>query len=257
MATVLLSAADAQLGERLQQAQVRVIVWPGPFISEAEDYANLDEAIESLFGYDWIILKNEVAASFFLERFQLRHQLDELDDLRVLAIGERTAERLTNTHLHVDVALERFTTGAVYNAIESYLGDRDSLARLNVLLPSANLTRETFERQLEETGARVDNVTAYRTTPETSRLTRLKSLIAGGAVDAVLFENSAAIEALARLLDSDDLGQLLSGVHGVCADAEVAQVANQFGLDDLSVPDEWTAAMITKLLASLRSAAAS
>ncbi len=257
MTTVLLSAADAQLGEQLEQDQARVIGWTAPFISEAEDYAALDEAIDGIFGYDWIILKNEVAANFFLERFQLQHQFDELDDLRVLAIGDGTTERLTTSHLHIDIALERFALVTVVSAIESYLGGRDSLTRLNLLVPSANIARELFERQLEDAGARVDNVIAYRTTAETSRLARLKSLIAGGGIDAVLFRNSAVLESLARLLDTDDLVGVLTGVQPVCGDIETAQMASRFGLIDASIPEEWTAGMIKKLLAGPEDPAAS
>jgi len=246
---VLLSAADAKLGEQLEQAQARVIVWPALFISEPQDYFALDEAIESLFGYDWIVLKNELAVNSFLERFQHNHQVDELDDLRVLAIGEGAADRLTTLHLHVDVALDRFAFGAVFGAIESYLGDRESLTRLNLLVPSANVTRELFEQQFEEAGARVDNVPAYRTTSDAARLTRLKTLIAGGGVDAVLFSSSAALDALAELLDTDDLGLFLFGVQAICADVETAQMASQCGLSRPSIPDKWTAATIRNLLA--------
>lgn len=257
MATVLLSPADAGLAEQLERAQVSVIGWPEPFIAEARDYATLDEAIENLFGYDWLLLKNTLAAEFFLRRFELQHRLDQLDDLRVLAIGQETIDRLTTSHLHVDVAIERFALGTVYSAIESYLGDRDSLTRLNLLVPSASITRERFEHQLEDAGARVDNVTAYRTTAETSRLARLKSLTTGGGIDAILLGNSAELEALARILDTDDLGRLLTGVRAICAHDDTAELAGWCGLTDASVPLEWTAAMITNLLARPEPAAAS
>ena len=52
--------------------------------------AHRDEAIDNLFCYDWLVLKNEAAAGAFLSRFQHRHEPDELDDLKTIAIGEST-----------------------------------------------------------------------------------------------------------------------------------------------------------------------
>ncbi len=248
MITVALSGADVELIEQLQRNEARPINWPELFISEPDDPAALDEAIESLFGYDWLILKNERAVHYFLQRFRLRHKPEELDELRIVAIGEQAAERLTAAHLHVDVTLERFDGAKVFSAIESYDGDLNSLARLNFLVPSANITSEIFERELASAGARVDTITAYRTTAQSQQLTRMKTLIAGGGIDALLFTNTTEVEALAQLFDTDDLGSMLSDVKVICANDETRLTAMHCGLSNPTIPDEWTGRGIRELL---------
>jgi uroporphyrinogen III methyltransferase / synthase len=253
MTSILLSPADAssELASELENSGVRVIVWPDVFITESEDHRRLDEAIESLFGYDWLILKNQFAAEFFLRQLQIRQPVAEFDSLRVLAIGELTAERLSASQIHVDVGLERFSQAAVFDAIESYSGGRDSLTRLNFLVPSANITRELFEHQLEDAGARVDNVTAYWTTPNKQNLTQLKALVAGGGVDAVVFTSPLAVEECGRLFDTDDCGQVLTTVTVISADATTHDAATQFRLMDSNIPKTFTAVAITELLNAL------
>ena len=53
--------------------------WPEIEIGEPESYVTLDEAIENLFGYDWLLFLNANAVEFFLRRF---HQLGrEVSDI--------------------------------------------------------------------------------------------------------------------------------------------------------------------------------
>ena len=48
---------------------------------------------------------------------------------------------------------------------------------------SASVSREQFEQQLEDAGARVDSVTTYRTCSDGAKLTELRTLLIGGAPD--------------------------------------------------------------------------
>ena len=95
--TVLVSPGKAQgeLATELKQHGARVLTWPGLDIGGPEAYDALDEAIENLFGYDWLIFRNTNAVDFFLRRFHNRgHEISELDALRVCAVGEEAVTKL-------------------------------------------------------------------------------------------------------------------------------------------------------------------
>lgn len=233
MTNVLLSPTDAQgdLAKALHDKGARIVTWPELRIGPLESFEPLDEAIENLFGYDWIILKNVSAAEFFLRRFrELNRNVETLDDLRVCAVSDATAERLQESHVHVDLQLDRFANEGVFAAIVTYLGGNDFIAGLNILVPCANVTREVFEEQLASQAARVDVVAAYRTTDETQRLAQVKGLLVGGGIDWVLFGQAASIEELAEVFDTDDLPGLLAGTSVASLDQETNSVATQFGL---------------------------
>jgi len=195
----------------------------------------LRDAIDNLFGYDWLILKNARAAEYFLRRFLETHRPDQLDQLRVLTIGSEAAERVAEFQIHVDIALDRFAREHSCREVESYVA-RGNLARLNVLVPSANVTREAFEEEFADAGARVDSIAVYRTTSGSDQLPRLKALLAGAAIDFIRFASASEIGECAALFDTDDLGRLLSGVTVVCLDEATVKTANEFGLSQTSTP---------------------
>ena len=231
MTSVLISPTDRQLKISLGQSGRRVFMWPELDVSEPSDRAALDESIDNLFGYDWLILKNDRAAEFFLRRLiELHHQTASLDELHLLAMGEATVAQLVDAQVHVDISLDRHAHDSLVAALRSYAGGEGSLAGLNLLLPSANITHEDFEAELAESGARVDCVAAYWTTSEPRRIAELHALMAGGGIDAVFFRDSLSVEEFAQVFDTDDLPRVLSGASIICDDEAVRATAAEFGL---------------------------
>jgi uroporphyrinogen-III synthase len=229
MTSILVPSAEigSLPANELERLGLRVVTWPELKVDVPENCIGLDEAIDNLFGYDWLVVKNETAADAFLSRFQRRHEPDELDDLKTIAIGESAGEILVRAQIHVDVAIDRFPSRNIFAAIERYAG---VLSGLTFLLPSAGLQTELFEPELIAAGARVDNAAAYQTTSENQRLAQLLALLVGGGIDGVVFANFSALDEFARLIDTDDLAGVLSGVTVVCGDSESAQAAHEYGL---------------------------
>jgi uroporphyrinogen-III synthase len=240
MISVLLSpsVADRELAILLEGSGARVWAWPELAIDNPDNDASFSEAINNLFGYDWLILKNLQAADYFLRRFLTEHQPEELEELRVLTIGAEAAERASELRVHVDIALDRFSNAKLFSEIEAYCDNRESLARLNFLAPSANIAGEQFEQQLENVGARVDSVTTYRTCSDGAKLTELRTLLIGGAIDCLAFTNPSAISEFAALFDTDDLGRLLTGITIVCRDEATSAAANEFALTEILRPSD-------------------
>src|SRR4026209_601449 len=118
-------AAPRDLLAGLEQRGGRVITWPEIETGEPENYAALDEAIENLFGYDWLLFLNGNAVEFFLRRFhQLGRAVSELDPLRVCAVGETAIARLAESQVHIDLISDSPETETLLAAIEAYAGGR-------------------------------------------------------------------------------------------------------------------------------------
>src|SRR5919112_2564552 len=144
--TVLITRARRQAAEfaaELERLGARVVECPTIEIVEPESYAALDQAIEDLFGYDWVVFTSANGVEHFLRRLELKGvDVSALDELRVCAIGGATADRLRDAQVHVDVVPEKFQAEGVYAALESYVGGRAQLDRLNFLLPRAAVARD-------------------------------------------------------------------------------------------------------------------
>ncbi len=223
-------SAVRELAIALERQGARVVSWPGIDIRAPETYAALDEAIENLFGYDWMIFRNVNAVAFFLARFQeLGHEISELDSVRVCALGQEVLQRLEESHVHVDVIPDRLSTQSIFDAIEVYLGGRDALHGFNFLVPSAGASDTCLQKALEDAGARADLVTTYQAC-STNDSYRINALLRGGAFDCITFTSASEVLELAQLFDVSELGELLKEVAVVCTDQETAQCAAGFGL---------------------------
>ena len=248
MINILTSPFDHELAAALEGSGARVSIWPPVKMSAPADDSSMREAIENLFGYDWLILKNLRAAEYVLRAFFLKHNAEELDELRVLTIGSPAAEKFTESQLHVDIMLEEFRHGSIYAEIESYVGDSAALSRQYLLVPSANITVESFEDLFLNAGARVDAVTAYQTCAERLELIRLRTLMAGGGIDLVAFTGASAIGEFANLFDTDDLARVLTGVKIACLDRATSDLAWRYGLSDTCVPSEPSIAALADIV---------
>jgi uroporphyrinogen-III synthase len=252
MTSVLVSSSSPELITLLQTRGADVTTWPSFAVSEPDDPAPLDNAIEDLFGYDWLLLKNETAARCFLRRFVADHRTDELDDLRILTIGH-TAGVVADSQIHVDISVDRFRNGTVFRELEAYAGGSEAVAGLNFLLPSANLKPEAFELALVDAGARVDNVAAYRTCSSSRDLSELRALLLGEAFDWIVFHEPETLEEFAAVCDTDDLARWLTSIKVVCGDQSTAEVARKFGLSNATISPEPTASSLASLMLRLLS----
>lgn len=259
--TVMLTRARAQAEEfaaELESYGARVIVCPVIEIVPPETYRPLDEAIDNLYGYDWLIFTSTNGVEHFLRRLAARERdVSELDEARVCAIGTATAERLTEAHIHVDVIPEQFKAEGVFAALEAYVGGRDRMAHLNFLIPRAAVARDFLPRALEEAGARVDVVPAYRTVrPETTDRARVEALLVGGAIDCITFTSSSTVTNFAQLFDTSDLSSLLKGVRVACIGDITAQTAADYNLQTDIQPAEFTTPALARAIADYFNASA-
>ena len=231
--TILITSRLYEMEAALRGHGLDVMMCPPLAIQRPHSFAALDEAIENLFGYDWLIFINEDAVRFFLERFiRQGKDVSELDSLRVCAIGEGTSAALEESQVHVDVIAPQVTAAAIVEQIANYAGGRESLQRLNFLLPQASIGREHPKTELEAADARADVVVAYQTvgTDDVTRLSVLQTLLLTGSVDAVAFADQWDVREFAQLFDVNHLGRLLKNGAVFVADRRVAMMAEQIGL---------------------------
>ncbi|HEV3471033.1 MAG TPA: uroporphyrinogen-III synthase [Pyrinomonadaceae bacterium] len=252
--TVMVTRAREQAAEfaaSLEGFGARVVFCPTIEIVPPESYAQLDEAVENLYGYDWLIFTSTNAVEHFLGRLAaLGRGAGELDELRVCAVGEATADRLAEAHVHVDVVPERSQAEGVFAALEAYAGGRGHLRGLNFLFPRAAAGRDFIPRALEGAGARVDVVTAYRTVrPETTDRAKAEALLLGGGVDCVTFTSPSTVRNFAELFDTRDLAPVLAGARVACIGETTARAAAEHNLRPDIIPAEHNARALARAVA--------
>ena len=226
-----------RLVTELEACGALTIVCPPIEIGELESYEHLDEALDHLYGYDWLLFTSAPGVDSFLRR--LRHKgLDAraLDELRVCVAGDAAEKLLREERIHVDVAPATPGTKPLFSALERFVGGASGLSGLNFLSPRAVIARDWFTRALNDAGARVDLVHAYRiqSSPEMD-LGRTAAMFSAAA-DCIVLTSPASVVFLTRLFDADDLGELLTSVIIVSLDDATAKAAERHGLNVKVIP---------------------
>ena len=232
--TVVITRAPIQaddFAQELERYGAQVIACPTIEIQELDDYQPLDEAINHLYGYDWLILTSANAVNYFFKRLTaLGHDASSLDHLKVCVIGSATAESIGALHVHVDLIPTEFKAEGIFSALERFIGGSEAFKGLNILLPRASVARDFLPKALKAAGARVDVVPVYRTAlpPDLDR-GRVAAMLSGGA-DCIAFTSASTVKNLAGLFDTHDLGAVLEGVTIACLGDVTAATAADLGL---------------------------
>ncbi|HJU93367.1 MAG TPA: uroporphyrinogen-III synthase [Pyrinomonadaceae bacterium] len=232
--TVVVTRAASQAAEftdALESYGAKVFVCPTIEIREPDNYDRLDEALDHLYGYDWLIFTSANGVHFFLKRLTERgFNTADLDEIKVCAIGKRTAEKLHDAHTHVDIVPSQSTAEGVFTALTEFVGGNEHLRGLNILVPRAAVGRDVLPKALEEAGARVDVVPTYQTVlPKNLDRGRFRAMLAGSG-DCIAFTSPSTIKNLAKLFDTHDLGNALPGVVVACIGPVTSAAAVEYGL---------------------------
>lgn len=240
MITRALAQAD-EFAQELERYGAQVIACPTIEIKELDDYQRLDEAINHLYGYDWLIVTSVNAVDYFFKRLTaLGRNAASLDELKVCVIGEATAERLRDLSVHVDVIPNDSKAEGVFSALERFIGGTDAFTGLNILLPRASVARDFLAKALEAAGARVDIVPVYSTAlPDNLDRGRVAAMLSGSA-DCIAFTSGSTVKNLAQLFDTQDLSAALSGITIACLGDITSQAAATFGLNVEIQPKQTT-----------------
>ena len=114
---------------------------------------------------------------------------------------------------HVEIAPGIPGTKPLFAALESFVGGLSGLSGLNFLSPRAVIARDWLTRALNDAGARIDLVYAYRIQSSPGVDPGRTAAMFSAATDCIVLTSPASVVLLTRLFDSDDLGEVLAKVR--------------------------------------------
>lgn len=234
----------------LEASGARIIICPHVEIAGLESYEQLDDAIDHMYGYDWLLFTGMPGVESFLHRLRQKgFDSSALDELRICAAGEATEKRLLEEHVHVDVVSTAPSTQNIFAALESFVGGPTGFSGLNFLSPRAVIARDSLTLALNDAGARVDLVHAYRirTSPELDP--GRTAAMFSAATDCIVLTSPASVVQLAVLFDAHDLAAALAKVSVICFDEATGAAAVERGLNVKVLPVPANGAMLAKTIA--------
>ena len=177
------------LSEKLRQLGADVIEMPATRIARL-DLSPLRGAVARISDYQWIIFTSQNGVAIFWEQLLgSGRDARALAGVRIAAVGPATAGGLLEHGIVVDVVPERF----VAESLLEKLAERDDVAGASVLYVTAEGAREVLPEGLEELGAHVQRIDAYRSIIDGRGARRLRRALEKGTVDLVTFTSASSV----------------------------------------------------------------
>ena len=197
--------AGEELAAKLAVVGAKAIIMPLIEIAEPDSWLALDEAIKNIESYDWLFFASSNAViSFNKKTGSADHK--KLSLLKIAVIGEATAGTAKQNGLNVDYYP---STYLAENFIEQF-PDYPNLSGKRILWPRTNIGRDLIAKKLQEAGAIVHEVPAYKTVlPGNAKdlSAQLNNLITNKQLDAITLASRQTAKNLAEII-SPNLGLL-------------------------------------------------
>jgi uroporphyrinogen-III synthase len=241
---VLISRPRARAEEcarALRDAGAQPVFFPVIEIAPPDDYVALDGALRNLAQYDWLIVTSVHAVDAFASRLQAVGVERLPRDLRVAAIGPRTARRLSELGLRSD------HIPAKYNA-DGILPGLGGLAGRRFLLPQSDLARHTIAGAIRARGGLADEIVAYHTVPAHPDPSDMEALRAG--LDLVTFASPSSVRNFVAMVSAAglDAARLPGKPLIACLGPHTASAVKKAGLPvDIEAQEHTLAGLVVAL----------
>ncbi len=215
------------------------IEFPTIEVVPPETWDALDQAIDDLENYQWLLFTSVNGVKYFLNRLEvLGKDVRDLKGLKIGAIGPKTAELWTRFGIKPDLMPDEYRAEAVVACFR----ERGSVKGLKILLPRAARAREVLPEELKNMGAEVDVVPAYQTIRPDHDTGMVREMLEQGAIDMVTFTSSSTVENFVGMFEPDGahLQQWMGPVKVACIGPITARSAQSKGFSVDLIPSEYT-----------------
>ncbi|HZS08070.1 MAG TPA: uroporphyrinogen-III synthase [Blastocatellia bacterium] len=248
---IIITRAARQAGELMRQLSSHggeIIPCPTIEIRDPSDWRSLDRALGRLAEYHWLAFTSTNGVEYFLRRMdELERDRAELSALRICAVGKKTAEKLIDEGLRIDLMPTRFTADSLVEAFIKRYGVDHDLKGSRMLLPASRTTRDVIRPALTDLGVSVDVVEAYQTVlPEKSG--EIIAMLTSRPADYIIFTSPSTVANLATLLETDNLSKWFPQTRVACIGPVTAESAQVHGLQVHVQPEEHTSKGLVKAL---------
>ena len=189
-----------KMKKKLESAGCKPVICPVIEFKPPVNWKPVDEAIENLKEYNWLIFASANAVTFFLDRCEaLKLNFDLFKKIKFGAIGSQTQKALEKRNVSVSYCPSKF----IAEEFVEQFPDRDKFKELKILWPRTNVGRMLIYDEFTKCGATVSMLEVYRTElPENFEelSMRLFNLLSNKEIDVITVASSQTVRNLVLCL---------------------------------------------------------
>jgi len=177
--------------QRLANLGADVLEVPTIKITEPLEKMAIVDALLEINSYDWLIFTSANGVTAFFDMFFKRFQdLRDIGGARIAAVGPKTAAKLRELHLQVDLQPEEYVGKKIVAEFKKF----QDIDNVKMCLFRAEVANKDLPDALMEEGAIIDDIAVYRTVAETEDRTGAAARLAEEGADWVTFTSSSTVE---------------------------------------------------------------
>ena len=248
---ILITREHSDGYEPLEELGAEIIEFQTIEIVPPEDWTAMDNAIEKIESYNWLILTSANGVKFFFRRlFEKEKDIRDLKGIKICAVGSKTAAAINKFGIKVDLIPEEFNAEGLISAIVQKCRSAketseltslraSALKGIKFLLPRAEVAREILPGKIKELGGEIDVVTAYRAVKPETHGKRIKRFLKEGKITIATFTSAATFNNFMEIA-GEDADALLKDVAIAVIGPVTAKAIEKAGLKVSIMPKEAT-----------------
>lgn len=208
-------------------------------VEPLESYAALDEELERLNEFHWVLFSSINAVQYFFDRLYAKGMdARNMKGPHVAAVGKATADYLRNYGIVADLIPTVYTAEGLAQSLLDF-----GVEGRNILIPRAVKAREFLPETLRGAGAQVAVAPVYQNVPPKGVKEDLLAELRSGRVDMLTFTSSSTVTNFLAMVDAasqDELRALLEGVKIAAIGPVTAKTITNSGLTVDVMPETFT-----------------
>jgi uroporphyrinogen-III synthase len=201
--TILLTRSKQQIeasASFFKELGANVIEFPTIKIVEPDDWSKFDNLILST-KFDFIIFTSANSVKYFHKRLQQLNIKFDFKNLKVIAIGNSTAEASKACSIKVNFIPNKFSVNGLIKEFDEF-----DFENKNVLIPQSDIGKKDFYDELHKRKANVYSAVVYKNIiPEVDDLTEKIHLINNTEIDVFVFTSPSTFKNFVELLNIKNL----------------------------------------------------
>ncbi|MGB3513809.1 MAG: uroporphyrinogen-III C-methyltransferase [Microcoleaceae cyanobacterium] len=197
--TILVTRAAGQsskFSDRLQKEGAKVIEMPALVITPPSSWHDLDQAINNMNSFHWLILTSTNGVDYFWQRLVEKGKDSRaLAGVKIAVVGKKTAESLRSRGLEPDFIPPNFVADSLVEKFPEQLSGK------KVLFPRVETGgREVLVKELNAKGAEVIEVAAYESSCPENIVPEALLGLQNYQVDIITFASSKTVRNFCYLI---------------------------------------------------------
>jgi uroporphyrinogen III methyltransferase / synthase len=244
---ILVTRAAEQAGEfsgMLADLGAQVFECPTISIVPPADYAELDQAIASLYTFDWVIFTSVNAVKYFFGRLDaLGLDARAIGRARVCAVGPKSAAALLPFGVRADLVPDDYKAEGVIAAFRSL-----DVKGMRFLFPRGDRARDVIPAGLAALGGEVRAPVAYCNVIPKYLPDPVMQALEERKIDCITFTSSSTAENLGAMLGENRFLHLLNGIAVAAIGPVTAKSCRELELEVHMEPKEYTLEAMTEAI---------